>query len=203
MCPQCAPLASLAQSGARLGDGPIQFLHRALPRLGRQVRVPHGQEAQRPCCGVRPWARGERRAGAGCHRRSAPSMQPTRGTPLPGLASLAAGGGCPLATQRLCAQHHALWGGPWAGAGRGGCQGRPRCSHIERPPCQPVSQATARRLPPQRAQAKMSNAKLRRSSQAQSRQGVRLFFGSSTPGANDGFPSGGPSSSPAGGIRSP
>ena len=31
MCPQCAPLASLAQSGARLGDGPIQFLHRVPP----------------------------------------------------------------------------------------------------------------------------------------------------------------------------
>jgi hypothetical protein len=26
--------------------------------------------------------------------------------------------------QRLCAQHHALWGGPWAGASLGGCQGR-------------------------------------------------------------------------------
>jgi hypothetical protein len=42
MRPQYAPLTFLAQSGARLGDGPIQLLHRALPRLGRQVRVPHG-----------------------------------------------------------------------------------------------------------------------------------------------------------------
>jgi hypothetical protein len=34
MCPQCAPLVSLAQSDARLRDGTIQLLHRALSRPG-------------------------------------------------------------------------------------------------------------------------------------------------------------------------
>ena len=42
----------------------------------------------------------------------------------------------------------------------------------------------------------MSNARLRRSSLAQFTGGMRLFLGSSTPGANDGLPSCGPASSP-------
>jgi hypothetical protein len=72
------PLASLAQSGAWLGDGPIQFLHRALPRLGRQVRIPHGHLDGGLC--AKPVERPRSHLGVHAY----PSRLPRRARQVPG-----------------------------------------------------------------------------------------------------------------------
>jgi hypothetical protein len=69
--------------------------------------------------------------------------------------------------RRLCAQHHALWDGPWAGANLGGCEGRPRCSSIALTPGRAVTYANTWRLPPQRLHANTCSSNVLRSNPAQ------------------------------------
>ena len=58
----------------------------------------------------------------------------------------------------LGAQHHALWGGPCAGASFAGREGNARCSTMARPPPGAVRYASTLLRPPHREQAKTSSA---------------------------------------------
>ena len=100
-------------------------------------------------------------------------------------------------------RHHACWGAPRAGASFGACAGSLKCSNIARTPAGAVKYAGTFRLPPHRAQANTSNAKVRRSNPAQSTRGLLTFFGSSTVAASAWLSSSGlgPGSVPTWGTR--
>ena len=78
---------------------------------------------------------------------------------------------------RLELQHHALWGGPRAGARCALAVGNPRCSRIALTPPAPFTYANTRRLPPHLTQANISTENVLRSNSAQSTRGVLSLLG--------------------------